>query len=215
MNYFENMESSSEIKAGDGIISAETGRGGSVGFCATQDGYEGIVISGHVGRYRAEMIRHNGILYGGVATTAFKADSHADAAFVLNVGELNSSYMISAYSCRYLGTSISYFPVGATIYQYGKSSEVTSGKITNQNLTVGKNVDGDDDTDFYMYYQTAGSYSSSAGDSGGPVFMITDVYNGHITCRLLGIHCGRLGTDATFSKYYKIVEELDVEAITY
>ena len=214
-NYHEDMDSSLEIKAGDVIKSIETGRTGSVGFCATQDGYDGIVISGHVGRFRVEMIHHNDVLYGAVATTAYKADSHADAAFVLNVGDLAPSYMIDVYACHNLGTSISYFPVGATIYKYGATTKLTSGKITSQNCTLGRDSDGDGTIDFYMHYQARGSYAAAGGDSGGPIFTIGSVYNGRITCTLLGIHCGRVGGEATFSKYYEIVEELDIEAVTY
>ena len=61
----------------------------------------------------------------------------------------------------------------------------------------------------------------SKWDSGGPVYIVTDVVNGNITCKLLGIVAAGIVDENTgqivstaFSKYYYIVNELGIEAIT-
>lgn len=55
---------------------------------------------------------------------------------------------------------------------------------------------------------------ADGGDSGGPVFMIKDVIDGKVTCKLLGIMCCIDNEYSYFSKYLNIVNELGVSAIT-
>lgn len=77
------------------------------------------------------------------------------------------------------------------------------------------------DDKYFITAQCQASYEATGGDSGGPVFMIKDVVNGQVTCKLLGIHKGhrfKYGTDAyyaIFSKLHLVEYELDVQAIMY
>lgn len=198
------------IKGGDGITSSDNGGSSTVGFCATRGGTEGFVIAGHAGNTMYENFTVSGTTIGYVTATAYYNRTTADASFLTKGSNASTTHMISAFSCHYLATSETDLPVGAQIWKYGISTQQTSGYILSNYCT-----EYFDEKQMYFINQTSADYSSSSGDSGGPVYMIMDVVHGSVTCKLLGIHRGRNSNgDAVFSKYYNIVNELGVTAIT-
>lgn len=124
--------------------------------------------------------------------------------------------MIGAYSCRYLAENISDMPIGTMVYAYGAQSGLTTGKVKSNLALVSYDLNGDHTIDVQLQLQTLADYTVVAGDSGGPVFTVHDVYNGKITCKLLGITSGRHENgSAIFSKYYYIVSQLNINAKLY
>ena len=101
------------------------------------------------------------------------------------------------------------------IYKYGITTGTTSGKILNNYCTATVDLNGDGVVDMRLTNQTMADYKSGSGDSGCPVYTIGSMYNGRMTCKLLGIHSGSGNNGKIFSKYYLIEQELDITAITY
>lgn len=200
-----------EVKGGDKITNSEGIS--TVGFCADRNGVEGFVIAGHAGKTLYQEICISSVVIGSVSKTAYYNKTTADAAFVTKSRNASTTPKIGTYKCHYLGTDISDFPVGALVHKYGEKTGLTSGYILS-NYYTSHNSD-EDSNGYYFLNQTTASYTSDGGDSGGPVFIVKDVVNGNITCKLLGIHRGRVGENAIFSKYYNIVQELGITAITY
>ena len=206
------------VKGGERITEVGDGSYSSIGFAATRNGVDGLVIAGHAGNSTSDMFLYNNLALGRVTATAYENFSSADAAFVKNAGAVYTTNLIGEIAiCHNTATSISDFPVGATIYKYGTRTHLTSGVIISNYLTYAADTDGDRETDIHFSNQTKASYSANKGDSGCPVFVIEGMYNGKYTCQLLGIHSGILwdGNESVFSKYYKIVEALNVQAKTY
>lgn len=210
-------QSSSEIKAGDTIVSALTRNGGTVGFCATRNGKEGIVTAGHLAYQDYEIMMFEDKFFGHVEVSSFRVGSNADAGFVVKECSKNSSYMIDVYACHYLAMSDYDVPVGKAIYKYGISTGMTNGTIKSTHGYTSGDINGDGIIDSYIEEQVVADYNAEEGDSGGPVFSTMGLYNGRITCKLLGIHSARDQdtNEAFFSKYFEIANELGIEAITF
>ncbi len=190
----------------------------SIGFAATRNGVDGFVIAGHAGDSTSQMFLYNNLAFGRVTATAFYDYSSADAAFVKNSGAVYGSNLIAEIAiCHNTATGISDYPVGALIYKYGGTTKLTSGKIISNYYTTAADLNSNGINDLHLTNQTTADYNSDDGDSGCPVFVIEGMYNGKYTCQLLGVHSciTRSFGDSVFSKYYKIVEELNVQAKTY
>lgn len=210
----QNIDTSGvNIKGGDAITSNKDGNSSTIGFCATRNGVEGFVISGHAGNEEGEAFSSSGVLLGTVTDTAYFNNSHADAAFVEKSAYVNTSDLVNVYKCRYVETDLDSYPVGTVVYKYGISSKQTSGKVLHNFVTCYSNGK-------YFKNQSSTDFKVEAGDSGGPVYIIGSVVNGHITCHLLGIvkGCyGEYGTstyEAFFSKYICMLYEIGINAIT-
>lgn len=209
--YCHNNDSEEEtaIKGGDEVTNSLSGGQSTIGFCATKGGVEGFVIAGHAGHTMYDNFTHAGTTVGYVTDTAYYNNSTADAAFLTKSQYADTTAGISIYVCHSVSTNMNDYPVGTVVFKYGIATEQTYGKVISNYYTSKAG-------DMYFLSQTTAAYNSEGGDSGGPVFLITDVVNGQVTCKLLGIHRGRTGTDdyAIFTKYYNIVNELGVAAIT-
>lgn len=204
-----------DVEGGDEIQGYD-GQASTLGFGATRNGIEGFVIAGHHGDDIGELIKRGDTVIGYVTATAFADQSTADAAFITKTADVNSTYEIDAYACHYLATSISDMPIGTVVYAYGSQTGLTSGKVVSNLALVSYDLNNDDITDVQLKLQSLAEYTVVSGDSGAPVFTVHDVYNGKITCKLLGITSGRNAAgNAVFSKYYNIALELNVTANTY
>lgn len=205
-----------DIKGGFKITSNDNNRNSTLGFCATKNGNEGFVIAGHAGDKIDESFSYNSWIIGEVLTTTFtKSSAYADAAFLEKTSDADTTYDIGGYACRTLAESVSDYPVGMVIYKYGISTGTTSGKILSNYCTTTIDMNDDDVVDMTLTNQTKADYESADGDSGCPVYTIGSMYNGRMTCKLLGIHSGSVSTGKVFSKYYLIEQELGITAITY
>lgn len=209
-----------DIKGGTGIKKSSDNTYSTVGFCATRNGIEGYVIAGHAGDTLYENFTYSGTSIGYVTATAFYNYTNADAAFLRKGANVNTTAKIYAgsktYTCASYGTSLSDYPIGASIYKYGTSAGLTGGVIVSNATTVYADIDYDGVGDMYLVQQSLSNYYSIQGDSGGPVFMIN---SDGTTCKLLGIQsCICLDDGGTryssFSRYYNIANELNVIAIT-
>lgn len=210
-----------DIKGGYGITSMDNGATSTIGFCAKRNGVQGFVIAGHAGNFVGETFTYSGTTLGRVSATAYYNNSTADAAFVTKGASVNTTAYINAYTCYYVGDSISDYPVGALVYKYGASSQLTNGHIMSNSYRTQLDTDGDGDIDIVFPSQTTADFKSINGDSGGAVFMVKDVVNGRITCKLLGVQSCIVTNSSTgnflysvFSRYDEIVKKLNVEAIT-
>lgn len=200
------------IRGGYGIVG---GVGTStIGFCATKGNTYGFVIAGHAVANLYDNFTYSGTTVGYATASARYNNTTADAAFLTKASNVTTTSYIDVYTCHYLGTSISDFPSQALIYKYGATTNLTSGRIQSNYVTVYVGGVGETDEGFYALQQTTATYTSQGGDSGGPVFMIKDTVNGNVRCLLLGIHSGSNNEVSSFSKYYNIVNELGISAIT-
>ena len=215
-NSFSNVNSALYVKGGERISRLGDGEGSSIGFGATRNGKDGIVISGHTVEYIDQIFFYKNTPVGQVKANALSMFCNADAAFVENVGSVYTTNLIGEVAiCHNTATSISDYPVGAMVYKYGQKTNLTGGVIVSNYHTSVYDEDWNDEPDHWVQNQTTAEYYSENGDSGGPVFLIEGMYNGKYTCKLLGIHCARYSGNAVFSKYYKIVDALNVQAKTY
>lgn len=214
--YIYNKYLQSEEMAGVDVkggmeISSSLGSS-TVGFCAKRNGVEGFVVAGHAVGSAGDTVYVSNTQLGTVVATAYYNNSNADAAFVRKSTNVNTIEMIHGYKCRYVATDIAYYPVGTRVYKFGKTTQQTQGEVLNNYYTSYA-------SNLYFTNQTTTSFKVEPGDSGGPVFTIGTVVNGHITCRLLGIvrarykEYGQSGYKAIFSKYEYIVDELDATAM--
>lgn len=201
------------VKGGDGVVNTDNNLFSTVSFCAIKNGnIEGYVVAGHAVTSMLQYFSLSGYIIGYSSANAYHNNTKADAAFVTKAINGSTTDSIVAYRCHSTGNSISDYLVGSTIYAYGASSgSQVSGHILNNYCTV--NYSGT----VNITNLTSGSYNTlMGGDSGGPVYQITSVYNEYVTCKLLGNHSGG-NNDGTgyFSKYYNIANELNISAITY
>ena len=214
----EQFTSVTDLKGGDEIYNSEDSS--TLGFCATKQGTEGFVISGHVGDKFGEVFYSTGRNIGTVTDTAYYNRSCADAAYVTKSSAVNTTNLIGIFKCHYLASELSDFPVGAQVSKFGIKTGITTGQILS-NYHTSYTVKDSTSVGYYFIQQATASFEVYDGDSGGPVYMVKDVINGQVTCKLLGIISSRnktYGHDeyyAVFSKLHLIEYELDIQAITY
>lgn len=163
-------ELQTEIRGGYEITST-SGGASTLGFCATRGGVEGFVIAGHAGPNLYDNFTYAGTTVGYVTATAYYNRTTADAAFLTKSQYVETSAKISAFTCHSVATSVSEYPVGTLVYKYGISTGQTSGYVeSNYYTSYADNK--------YFLSQTTTTYQCEPGDSGGPVYVITDVVNG-------------------------------------
>lgn len=137
---------------------------------------------------------------GTVHSTSFYNMSSSDASFVIPISDLytvNTTIEGTNYSIVG-GGMISLYSTGTTIYFADGSSTMSSGKIRSSSVAF---TEGGITTNNLV----SASYSSEDGDSGGAVVrLVGEKY--YIT----GIHTGKDGFYAVFSRIDKIIDELDV-----
>lgn len=100
-----------------------------------------------------------------------------------------------------LSTTISEPGVGTTINKIGFTSGHTSGRV------VATDVSADTDTGVFLTNLTEATYDSEGGDSGGIVYSYIGSTNTRLT---LGIHLGRYGNNAIYSKANEINDALNI-----
>ncbi len=200
-------EEETTVGAGYAIVSTDNGGGSTLGFAAKRNGTTGFVISGHAGNLVGETFKYNGTTIGSVTHTAYYNNSTADAAFVKAASGITASYIVKNGGAIWGASTYSY-PVGTSICLYGKTSGLQTGTIRSKNT----NLRYDNNT--IIKQQWVGSYSSTNGDSGGPILFYDGAFSGQTKYTLVGIHCGTIEEGRrAFSPYSNIINELGVSCI--
>lgn len=181
----------------------------SLGFAARMDGQEGFVVSGHAGWVYGQTFKSGNTVLGHLTkTAAYSSTTTADASFVNK--ESGISITNSLGEARILSASTYQLPVNTPILLIGYVTGGTSGKVCGTNGTaIYTRHDGQR---MYISNCTYGDYSSSNGDSGGPVVRVS-AQGGNTYYTLAGIHVGTFNGYKYFSPYSNIVNELGVSCI--
>ena len=200
-----------EIRGGYEISSSNGSS--TVGFCAVRGSDFGFVIAGHAYHYLNQVFSYNGTAIGTGTATAYYNGSKADAAFLTKTSNATTSNNLMLLKIHSYETNNSEFPENSLIFMKGAASGVVSGTI--DNLSV-QSIDLNMNPAYTLYDQVRATYTSTQGDSGGPVFILTGNLNGYTTCKLLGINRGTDGNGyGIFSKYHNIANALQLTALTY
>lgn len=200
-----NNEDTIMIRPGSAISAENNTHGRSVGFrcwLLTSSGsyIKGFMTAAH-GIDAGDDIFHEGTRIGYVQT--YINGGYVDGAFVYltNVNNYDLSN-VTQYAARALSTNsyISSFATGATVYKEGRTTELTSGKITSTSVTVKGEASSVTISDCVKT-----DYDSGSGDSGCVVYIYKDS-----AYRIAGIHKGSSENNAYFVKVLRIKEAFDV-----
>lgn len=198
-----DIPEATDLKGGYGIKSQDNNAFSTLGFGATRNGVDGVVIAGHAGDKYLEGFEYNGTAIGAVTKDGLHNGSYADASFVTTTTAFNSTNKLVPGNV--VGKQLSALPYGTTVLMYGNGTGgYLSGTIHLTNYT--SSINGDS-----VYDQTVAKYDSSSGDSGGPVF----ISNSSGDFIIVGIHSAEYAYNSSYgvySKYSNIASELGIIA---
>lgn len=177
----------------------------TLGFAAQDNsGNKGVVISGHFAQnaggigapiYQPTTSRQIGTVtyYNFVFADAawVKASNVADDVYYQDTNVLKDVY---DYGDTTLGTKV---------YKSGIGNGLTSGNVDNTYIELYSSELGR-----YLEDQFTATYSSSAGDSGSPVFTLSGS-----TVKIVGIHWGHNSANSAFSPISGVIEDLNVRPL--
>jgi len=166
----------------------------TIGFAATYNGDSGFVTAGHtvdgkVGSYDVEQPNY-GPDIGDVTKEMFYNWTACDCAFI-KVDTPGWSMDDGVYGMVDPSQTANPF-VGMTVTLSAKASGLESGTVTDTSETKYLDTDGDGYGDTWVRYLVVSTYSSQAGDSGGPVMSGNS---------LIGIHAASGGHFTKHSKF--------------
>lgn len=176
----------------------------------------GFVIAGHAGWVRGADFTYNGEKIGMVLKSAFYNNSTADASFLKAASNVETSCVLA--NGGHLWAASTYeLPVNTTVWKYGITTGLTSGKIHTIGASakiLDKDANGNIVSSAVITDQYWASFKGEPGDSGAPVMIYDGNYNGSTKYTLVGIYSATNNYGAIFSGYANIVNELGVTCIT-
>ncbi len=204
----ENYEKQATyLKPGSEIaIGTSSGNKYSIGFrckrlTASGSYNYGFVTSAH-GNSRGQNVYVSNTYIGFISVRSLENNGTADGAFVYVVDDNYEPSNTVAQNGKVLtaGAYVNSFVTGKTVYKAGKSTNLTSGKITSTSYNC--TIDGITTKDCVQ-----AAYKSDSGDSGGVVYMTVDGSN-----FAAGIHmAGATNADsAVFVKAANLKSALDI-----
>ena len=186
---------------------------GSVGFPASLDGKKGFVTAAHIAERPYYDIKLGNEIVGKTIKTAVSAGHNikADAAFVeASKGTaLTNTFMNGGMITGYVAREL---PLDTTLYTYGQTTKLVSGKITSVNASSRLVFHG-----VSREAILTGSYRTTVpcrhGDSGGPAMILLGFSEGQNRYSIAGIVSQGTGIYTEISPYKNIVEQLGIQFI--
>ena len=205
----ETQPEETALEVGDHVVSGANGAACSIGFKAKDDkGNIGYIISGHAGDFVGEHFMMNDEVTGSVTRTTYvNPSTPADAAFIrLRSGFTLSNYL-SEHQKVYAAQSIEY-PQHCLVDMCGSVSGWQQGRIMSNNMTFYSPV-------VTLTRQVLASYTSTGGDSGGPIMIKDYEEDGTSYYSVIGIHLGsvkvfKIRVGAYYTRYRYISQALSV-----
>lgn len=177
LKFKQGIEHNAELNANPGAqVLRPNGGQSSFGYRARSGSQNGIMMSGHA-TVMNENVRIGATTIGRVI--ARQRSGNVDAAFVATNAGVNPTRNVQGTNIT-LGTGVATAALGATVFQRGISTGLTSGTVVSTNVSV--NVDN-----VPMTGLVRATYHSARGDSGGPVF------SSAAARQVLGIHVASNG----------------------
>ena len=112
-----DIPEATDLKGGYGIKSQDNNAYSTLGFGATRNGVDGVVIAGHAGNKYLEGFEYNGTAIGAVTKDGLYNGSYADASFVTTTTAFNSTNKLVPGNV--VGKQLSALPYGTTVLMYG------------------------------------------------------------------------------------------------
>lgn len=143
-------------------------------------------------------------------------NSTADATFLQAASGVETSSVLANGGHLWAASTYA-LPVNTTIWKYGITTGLTSGKIHTVGASANildKDANGNTVASAVITDKYWASFKDEPGDSGAPVMIYDGNYNGSTKYTLVGIYSGTNNYGAIFSGYDKIVNELGVTCIT-
>lgn len=163
---------------------------GTSGFNAKDKstGKYGIVTAAHVAQQGKTLYNRNDVAIG--QASHWQYENSMDAAFIPFNDGFSPSVAIDGDTNNKISTYVKVAEIteGMPVSKCGRTTGITSGVVTDAAASVGN-----------LTRIVLCTYSSSGGDSGGPVYL-KNAYGGHPKNAILSIHNGRFGNYAYSTK---------------